>query len=250
MNDTDSTPTEPEARRNADRAEIEKFSALASQWWDPHGKFRPLHDINPLRLALIERHAGGLKGKLAIDVGCGGGLVAEGLARMGATVTGIDLAEKALAVARLHALDEGVAVDYRLCTAEEAAAEMAGRFDVVTCLEMLEHVPDPTAVIAACAELARRDARVIMSTIAGKNDNAVKNSNVCTGTEYVVPDAVEPITSGRCPEFSAAPAEAVTSKSRPTTSARINSWKRCKGRLIGSPSSHLGEHQLEIGANS
>ena len=183
MNDTDSTPTEPEARRNADRAEIEKFSALASQWWDPHGKFRPLHDINPLRLALIERHAGGLKGKLAIDVGCGGGLVAEGLARMGATVTGIDLAEKALAVARLHALDEGVAVDYRLCTAEEAAAEMAGRFDVVTCLEMLEHVPDPTAVIAACAEFARRDARVIMSTIA-RTPKAYASAIV--GAEYVL----------------------------------------------------------------
>ena len=137
------------ANSNADPAELAKFSALASQWWDENGKFRPLHDINPLRLALVDEHAAGVKGKRVIDIGCGGGLVSEGLARMGAQVTGIDMATKALAVAKLHALESNVVVNYREITAEAMADEAAGQFDIVTCLEMLEHVPDPASVVAA-----------------------------------------------------------------------------------------------------
>lgn len=151
--------------RNADPAELAKFSALASQWWDENGKFRPLHDINPLRLALVDEHSMGVKGKRAIDIGCGGGLVSEGLARMGAQVTGIDMATKALAVAKLHALESNAVVNYREITAEAMADEAAGQFDVVTCLEMLEHVPDPASVVAACAQLAKPGAHVFFSTI-------------------------------------------------------------------------------------
>ncbi len=150
---------------NTDPAELAKFSALASQWWDPHGKFRPLHDINPLRLALIEKTVGGLRGKSAIDIGCGGGLVSEGLAKLGAKVTAIDMAGKALSVAKLHALESGIELDYREATAEEMAAKSPGAFDVVTCLEMLEHVPDPKAVVAACATLAKPGAHLFFSTI-------------------------------------------------------------------------------------
>ena len=150
---------------NADPAELARFSALASQWWDANGKFRPLHDINPLRLALIEAHAGGVKNQRVIDIGCGGGLLSEGLARMGAKVTGIDMASKALSVAKLHALEADVAVDYREATAEAMAAEAPGQYDLVTCLEMLEHVPDPASVVTACAQLARRGAPVFFSTI-------------------------------------------------------------------------------------
>ena len=150
---------------NIDLAELNKFSDLASQWWDPTGKFRPLHDINPLRLTLIDQASGGVKGKRTIDIGCGGGLVSEGLARMGAHVTGIDMATKALSVAKLHALDANVVVDYREATAEAMAAELPEQFDVVTCLEMLEHVPDPASVVAACAKLAKPGATLFFSTI-------------------------------------------------------------------------------------
>jgi 2-polyprenyl-6-hydroxyphenyl methylase / 3-demethylubiquinone-9 3-methyltransferase len=136
-------PSSKDSNANIDQAELNKFSELASQWWDPIGNFRPLHDINPLRLALVDQFSGGVKGKRAIDIGCGGGLVSEGLARMGAQVTGIDMASKALAVAKLHALEANVLVDYREATAEAVAAELPAQFDVVTCLEMLEHVPDP-----------------------------------------------------------------------------------------------------------
>lgn len=150
---------------NVDPAELNKFSALASQWWDRTGKFRPLHDINPLRLALIDEASGGIKGKRAIDIGCGGGLVSEGLARMGAQVTGIDMATKALAVAKLHALEANIVVDYREATAEAMAAELPEQFDVVTCLEMLEHVPNPASVVAACTKLAKPGAKLYFSTI-------------------------------------------------------------------------------------
>ena len=152
-------------KHNADPAELAKFSALASQWWDENGKFRPLHDINPLRLALVDEHAAGVKGKKAIDIGCGGGLVSEGLARMGAQVTGIDMATKALSVAKLHALESNVVVNYREITAEAMADEAAGQFDIVTCLEMLEHVPDPASVVNACAKLAKPGAHLFFSTI-------------------------------------------------------------------------------------
>ncbi len=155
----------PDNTTNADPAELAKFSALASQWWDLNGKFRPLHDINPLRLSLIDEHARGIKGKRAIDIGCGGGIASEGLARMGAQVTGIDMAGKALAVAKLHALESNTVVDYREMTAEAAAEQFAATFDVVTCLEMLEHVPDPASVVRACAALAKPGATLAFSTI-------------------------------------------------------------------------------------
>ncbi len=155
----------PDNTTNADPAELAKFSALASQWWDLNGKFRPLHDINPLRLSLIDEHARGVKGKRAIDIGCGGGIASEGLARMGAQVTGIDMAGKALAVAKLHALESNTVVDYREMTAEAAAEQFAATFDVVTCLEMLEHVPDPASVVRACAALAKPGATLAFSTI-------------------------------------------------------------------------------------
>ncbi len=154
-----------ETPTNADPAELAKFSALASQWWDLNGKFRPLHDINPLRLALVDTHARGVKGKRAIDIGCGGGIASEGLARMGAHVTGIDMAGKALTVAKLHALESNTMVDYCEMTAETAADRWAATFDVVTCLEMLEHVPDPASVVRACAALAKPGATVAFSTI-------------------------------------------------------------------------------------
>jgi len=155
----------PDNTANADPAELAKFSALASQWWDLNGKFRPLHDINPLRLSLVDEHARGVKGKRAIDIGCGGGIASEGLARMGAQVTGIDMAGKALAVAKLHALESNTVVDYREMTAEAAAEQFAATFDVVTCLEMLEHVPDPASVVRACAALAKPGATLAFSTI-------------------------------------------------------------------------------------
>ncbi len=149
---------------NADPDELAKFERLAARWWDPHGEFRPLHELNPLRLAFINDRAG-LKGKRVLDVGCGGGLLAEGLAAAGAEVTGIDLAEAPLEVARLHLKESGLHVHYRRISAEALAHEMPGAFDVVTCLEMLEHVPDPASTVAACAALVRPGGQVFFSTI-------------------------------------------------------------------------------------
>ncbi len=150
---------------NADPAELAKFGALAHRWWDPGSDFKPLHDINPLRLDYIERRSGGLAGKRTLDVGCGGGILAEAMARAGATVTGIDLSDKALAVARLHQLESGVDVDYRLSAAETLAAEAPASFDVVTCMELLEHVPDPASTVAACAKLVKIGGLAVFSTI-------------------------------------------------------------------------------------
>lgn len=178
-----SATAESHTHRNADPDEVAKFSALASEWWDANGNFRPLHDINPLRLALIDDVVGGVRGQRMIDVGCGGGLVSEGLARMGAQVTGIDLSAKALAVAKLHALDAGVTVDYRECTAEAMADEHPAAFDAVTCLEMLEHVPEPASVIAACARLAKPGAPVIFSTL---SRTAKAYAMAILGAEYVL----------------------------------------------------------------
>lgn len=149
---------------NIDYSEIAKFEALAARWWDPHSEFRPLHDINPLRLGFIEKRTE-LAGKTVLDVGCGGGILCEGLAYRGATVTGIDMGEAPLAVARLHASDSDVEVEYRRCTAEQLALECPARFDVVTCLEMLEHVPDPSATVRACVQLARPGGHLYFSTI-------------------------------------------------------------------------------------
>jgi len=168
---------------NYDAAELAKFSALAHRWWDPTSEFRPLHEINPLRLAHIERLAGGLAGKRVLDVGCGGGILAEAMAAKGAQVTGIDLAERALKVAQLHAIEVGSGVDYRLVSAEDLAAEAPESFDVVTCMEMLEHVPQPASVVAACARLAKPGGHVFFSTI---NRNPKSFLFAIVGAEYVL----------------------------------------------------------------
>ena len=170
------------ARENVDPAEVAKFDALASRWWDPAGEFRPLHQINPLRLDWIREHVS-LRGKDVLDIGCGGGILTESMALAGATVTGVDMAEAPLAVARLHKHESGVEVEYRQATAEEMAAEHASSFDVVTCLEMLEHVPDPAAVIASCAQLVRPGGDVFFSTI---NRNPKAFLFAIVGAEYIL----------------------------------------------------------------
>ncbi|HZZ92800.1 MAG TPA: bifunctional 2-polyprenyl-6-hydroxyphenol methylase/3-demethylubiquinol 3-O-methyltransferase UbiG [Usitatibacter sp.] len=168
---------------NVDPAELAKFSALAHRWWDPGSEFRPLHEINPLRLGHIEALCGGVSGKRVLDVGCGGGILAEAMAAQGARVTGIDLAEKPLKVAMLHALESGREVDYRLVSAEALAAEMPEAFDVVTCMEMLEHVPEPASVVAACARLVKPGGWVFFSTI---NRNPKSFLFAIVGAEYVL----------------------------------------------------------------
>ena len=168
---------------NVDPAELAKFSALAHRWWDPTSEFRPLHEINPLRLAHIEKLAGGLAGKRILDVGCGGGILAEAMAAKGAQVTGIDLADKPLKVAMLHKIETGSRVDYRLVSAEDLAAESPASFDVVTCMELLEHVPDPPSTVGACARLVKPGGRVFFSTI---NRNAKAFLFAIVGAEYVL----------------------------------------------------------------
>jgi 2-polyprenyl-6-hydroxyphenyl methylase/3-demethylubiquinone-9 3-methyltransferase len=168
---------------NADPSELAKFSALAHHWWDPTSDFKPLHDINPLRLSYIARQCGGLAGKAVLDVGCGGGILTEAMAHDGAKVTGIDLSEKALGVARLHQIESGASVDYRLMSAEALALEAPASFDVVTCMELLEHVPDPASTIDACAKLVRAGGYVVFSTI---NRNAKAYALAIVGAEYVL----------------------------------------------------------------
>ena len=167
---------------NADPAELDKFGELAHRWWDPNSEFKPLHDINPLRLAWIDQHLG-LAGKRVLDVGCGGGLLSEGMALRGAEVTGIDLSEKPLAVAKLHLLESGQKVDYRKISAEALADEMPGTFDAVTCLEMLEHVPNPSSVIASCARLVKPGGQVFFSTL---NRNPKSYLFAVIGAEYLL----------------------------------------------------------------
>jgi 2-polyprenyl-6-hydroxyphenyl methylase / 3-demethylubiquinone-9 3-methyltransferase len=167
---------------NADPRELEKFSALAHRWWDPESEFKPLHRINPLRLEWIDRIAA-LSGKSALDVGCGGGILAEAMARRGARVKGIDLSDKALKVAQLHLVESALAVDYEAVSAEELAARSPASFDVVTCMELLEHVPDPASTVRACADLARPGARVFFSTI---NRNLKSYVFAVIGAEYVL----------------------------------------------------------------
>lgn len=169
-------------RDNVDEAEIAKFDALAARWWDPDGDFRPLHEINPLRLDWIRQHTE-FDGRTIVDVGCGGGILAEAMAQAGAAVTGIDIAAGPLAVARLHQIESGIDVDYRHATAEELAAECPGCFDVVTCLEMLEHVPEPPQVIRSCAELVKPGGHVFFSTI---NRNPKSFLFAIVGAEYVL----------------------------------------------------------------
>ncbi|SAI68202.1 3-demethylubiquinone-9 3-methyltransferase [Bordetella ansorpii] len=168
---------------NADQAELDKFSALASRWWDPESEFKPLHAINPLRLEWIQELAGSLAGKRVLDVGCGGGILSESMARAGAQVTGIDLADKSLKVARLHGLESGVPVEYRKVPVEELAAEQPGQYDVVTCMEMLEHVPNPASIVQACAALAKPGGWVFFSTL---NRNAKSFLFAIIGAEYVL----------------------------------------------------------------
>jgi 2-polyprenyl-6-hydroxyphenyl methylase/3-demethylubiquinone-9 3-methyltransferase len=168
---------------NVDAQELAKFSDLAHRWWDPDSEFRPLHQINPLRLNWIDGLAA-LRGKQVLDVGCGGGILAEAMARRGASVTGIDLATRPLGVARLHALDSGVeGVEYREIAAEALAAEQPGAFDVVTCMEMLEHVPDPASVVHACATLVKPGGWVFFSTL---NRNPKSFLFAIVGAEYVL----------------------------------------------------------------
>ena len=167
---------------NVDPAELAKFGELASRWWDPNREFKPLHDINPLRLDYIDERVG-LSGKRVIDVGCGGGILAESMAAKGATVTGIDLSEKPLKVAKLHLLETQQTVDYRLISAEEIAAEQPGTYDCVTCMEMLEHVPDPASTVRACAALAKPGAWLFFSTI---NRNPKSFLFAIIGAEYIL----------------------------------------------------------------
>ncbi|WP_079434032.1 bifunctional 2-polyprenyl-6-hydroxyphenol methylase/3-demethylubiquinol 3-O-methyltransferase UbiG [Zoogloea sp. LCSB751] len=167
---------------NADPAELQKFSDLAHRWWDPESEFKPLHQINPLRLDWIDA-AAGLAGKRIIDIGCGGGILAESMAARGAQVTGVDLSEKALGVARLHLYESGHTVDYRHISAEEIARENPEAFDVVTCMEMLEHVPDPASTIRACAALVKPGGKVFFSTL---NRNLKSYLMAVVGAEYIL----------------------------------------------------------------
>ena len=176
---TTSTASTP----NVDPAELAKFAALAHRWWDPSGEFKPLHDINPLRLGWIQRIVGDLRGKRILDVGCGGGILSESMAASGARVAGIDLSDKALGVARLHKLESGADVEYRLVAVETLGAESPGAYDVVTCMEMLEHVPEPASVVAAVATLVKPGGTVIISTL---NRNPKSYLFAVIGAEYVL----------------------------------------------------------------
>ncbi len=168
---------------NVDPAEIKKFSDLASRWWDKESEFKPLHEINPLRLDYIIKRAEGINGKKIIDVGCGGGILADSLAQKGASVTGIDMGEAPLSVAKLHQLESGQSVDYRHATAEQMAAEKPANFDVVTCMEMLEHVPEPGSIIEACSTLVKPGGDLFVSTI---NRTAKAFAFAIVGAEYLL----------------------------------------------------------------
>ena len=171
-----------EQRLNFDPQEIAKFEELASRWWDPDSEFKPLHEINPLRLEYIERRSS-LKGKAVVDIGCGGGILAESMALKGANVLGIDMGKAPLSVAQLHKLESGAELDYQQITAEELADKEPGKYDVVTCMEMLEHVPDPSSVIAACSKLVKPDGHVFFTTI---NRNPKSYLFAIVGAEYIM----------------------------------------------------------------
>ena len=169
---------------NVDYDEVDKFAVLAARWWDKNSEFKPLHDINPLRLNYIKEQCGGsLKGKRILDIGCGGGILSESLALEGATVVGIDLAEAGLEVAKLHLLESGLDIDYQFISAEDLTKTESESFDVITCLEMLEHVPDPSLIIEACSKLVKSNGRVFFSTI---NRNPKSYFFAIVGAEYVL----------------------------------------------------------------
>jgi 2-polyprenyl-6-hydroxyphenyl methylase/3-demethylubiquinone-9 3-methyltransferase len=169
---------------NADPAELAKFSELAHRWWDPESEFRPLHQINPLRLGWIEQLTGGLQGKQVLDIGCGGGILSDAMARKGAHVLGVDLSTKALKVAQLHALEAQTPnIQYREVSAEALAAEQPAQYDVVTCMEMLEHVPDPASIVRACSQLVKPGGWVFFSTL---NRNPKSFLFAIVGAEYVL----------------------------------------------------------------
>ncbi len=171
-------------QENVDANEIKKFEDVAHRWWDRESEFKPLHEINPLRLNYIDEHASGIKGKKLIDVGCGGGILAESMALRGANVLGIDMGAAPLSVAELHALESGVDnVKYQKITVEEIADEQAGQYDVVTCMEMLEHVPDPASIIRACAKLVKPGGDIFFSTI---NRNPKSFALAIVGAEYIM----------------------------------------------------------------
>ena len=167
---------------NVDQSEISKFSALAHRWWDPNSEFKPLHAINPLRLGWIQSFVN-LEGKKVVDIGCGGGILAESISQAGANTTGIDLSEKALKVAELHALEVGANLTYRMISAEALADEQAEQYDVVTCMEMLEHVPDPASVVRACAKLCKPGGTLFFSTL---NRNPKSYLFAIIGAEYIL----------------------------------------------------------------
>jgi len=177
-----SAPTDQAQTGNVDPAEIAKFEALANRWWDPTSEFKPLHDINPLRCNYIDERAR-LAGKTVVDIGCGGGLLSEAMAQRGAHVTGIDMGLAPLSVARLHALESGVTINYRQVPTEQLAVEQPAHYDIVTCLEMLEHVPDPAAIVQACADLAKPGAHLFFSTI---NRNPKSYLLAIVGAEYLL----------------------------------------------------------------
>ncbi len=177
------TATAQEKHPNIDAAEVSKFEELAARWWDTDSEFKPLHDINPLRLNFINEYAGGISGKQVVDIGCGGGILSESMAVCGANVVGIDAGKAPLTVARLHALESGVDIDYRHLTAEQLAEEAPESFDVVTCMEMLEHVPDPASVLQACARLVKPGGHVFLSTI---NRTAKAYAFAIIGAEYLL----------------------------------------------------------------
>jgi len=167
---------------NQDPSEVSKFNELASRWWDPASEFKPLHEINPLRVAYIDKQVS-LKDKKVLDIGCGGGLLAEGMAALGASVTGIDLAQDSVEVAKLHLLESGYEIDYQVVASELMAETHAGSFDVVTCLEVLEHVPDPAQLVKDCATLAKPGGSVVLSTL---NRNLKSFLGAIVGAEYIL----------------------------------------------------------------
>ena len=168
---------------NVDPLEIEKFQSLASRWWDTESEFKPLHDINPLRIDYIDKNSGGVEGKKVLDIGCGGGILCEALAQKGALVTGIDMAEMSLNVAKMHLYESELNIDYQMSTVEQFATAHSGEFDIVTCLEMLEHVPDPSSVVAAATQLIKSDGQAFFSTI---NRNPKSFVLAILGAEYIL----------------------------------------------------------------